>query len=81
MSYKMPVFKFSKKLKMTKNQIRILRRLLVKIFVGDKVGGIQGSILLNIDLVLFEDYVFFVKNLFPRMNFNGCFDVLRSRFT
>ena len=61
MSYKMPVFKFSKKLKITKNQIRILRRLLVKIFVGDKVGGIQGSILLNIDLVLFEDYIFFVK--------------------
>ena len=61
MSYKMPVFKFSKKLKITKNQIRILRRLLVKIFVGDKVGGIQGSMLLNMDLVLFKDYVIFCE--------------------
>ena len=57
----MPVFKFSKKLKITKNQIRILRRLLVKIFVGDKVGGIQGSMLLNMDLVLFKDYVIFCE--------------------
>ena len=62
----MPVFKFSKKLKITKNQIRILRRLLVKIFVGDKVGGIQGSILINMDLVLFKDYIIFCEEPISR---------------
>ena len=62
----MPVFKFSKKLKITKNQIRILRRLLVKIFVGDKVGGIQGSILINMDLVLFKDYIIFCEESISR---------------